>query len=274
MVNDVRTFLYASLYRRISSVATTGVCILCSFPQPAICLAVDGSESKEFVSDIVNHISDGNSDHLIERFDELEEVVQLSEDPLNESRKFLQSFIEELNIRHGLNLTIPQACVLVRENLHALQLPVEAQNLLLDTIALIESDSNPTTEQMQHFEKATRPNVEYLRISWPWQWNWFGLNEKSHKNSKPSPAKSFTASPLLQAAGTDKELPGTMYVGGVEALAGALVFTLGLVFPPAYGVGGALMIDGARRVFNGLEEMDGQRSPGSDQSSGPLNTNF
>lgn len=47
-----------------------------------------------------------------------------------------------------------------------------------------------------------------------------------------------------------------MYVGGVEAFAGALIFTLGLVFPPAYGAGSALIIDGVRRVLNGLEEVD------------------
>lgn len=51
-------------------------------------------------------------------------------------------------------------------------------------------------------------------------------------------------------------MPGSIYVGGSEALAGALVFTLGLVFPPAYEVGSALMADRTRRVLNGLEEKD------------------
>lgn len=281
MVSDVHTFLYASLFRRISSVAVIGVCILCSFPHSALCLAIDESSSKEFVGGIINNISDGDSNRLIERFDELEGAIHSSENPLQESRKFLQSFIEEINKRYGLNLTIQEACALVRENLHALQLPPETQHLLLETIVLLEADFSPTAEQTQHFEKAANSPVVSLNIR-PWEWSWFGLNEKSYKDSKQrsatskdckqSPATSFASPPLLQISGTDKELPSTIYVGGVEAFAGVLVCALGLVFPPAYGVGTALIIDGTIRVFNGLEEMDKQGLTGSNQ--GPFDMNF
>jgi hypothetical protein len=60
----------------------------------------------------------------------------------------------------------------------------------------------------------------------------------------------------------------------MEMFAGVVVGTLGIVFPPAFGVGSALVLDGVRRVYDGLEEMDTQRLSGSDQSSGPLNINF
>jgi hypothetical protein len=123
MVNNVRTFFYIGLSRRVSSVAAISACILCFSPLPAICLAINRSEPEEFVSNVVTHISDGNSNHLMERFNELEGVIQSSGDPLNESRKFLQSFIGEINTRYGLNLTIHEACALVRENLHIWQLP-------------------------------------------------------------------------------------------------------------------------------------------------------
>jgi hypothetical protein len=258
MVGDMRTFFYTGLFRGIPSIAAVGLYILCLFPQHAICLLIGESESNGFMSDLVSHISDGSPDRLIQKFDELEGMIQSSGDSLSESRKFLQSFIEEINIRHGLNLMIHEACVLVLANLHAMQLPTETQNLLLETIAFIEADFRPTIEWVQ------RLNINSLNIIRPWFW----LHKKTHKSLNQNQVEPYIVSPLLQVVGTDNELPGSVYVGGMEVLAGALVFTLGLAFPPAYGVGSALMIDGTRRVLNGLEEIDRQHPFDPDQPSG------
>lgn len=80
------------------------------------------------------------------------------------------------------------------------------------------------------------------------KWKYFGRNQKKNKKAKKNPEASSSAN--------HGDLPGSVYVGGVETLAGALIFTLGLIYPPAYGVGSALMVDGTRRVFNGLEQVD------------------
>jgi len=50
------------------------------------------------------------------------------------------------------------------------------------------------------------------------------------------------------------EIPGSIVVGGVEVLAGALACILPIPGARVFGVG--LMTDGCRRVLNGVEELD------------------
>ncbi len=56
------------------------------------------------------------------------------------------------------------------------------------------------------------------------------------------------------SAGLETEIPGSMVLGGVEILGGALIWIL--PFPGAKQLGGIMIGDGIRRTFNGLEEMD------------------
>lgn len=53
---------------------------------------------------------------------------------------------------------------------------------------------------------------------------------------------------------TNVEIPGSMILGAVEILGGALVWII--PFPAAKVAGGAMIGDGIRRTFNGLEELD------------------
>jgi len=281
MVSDMHALFYVGLPRRISSVVASGLCVFCSFSQPAVCLSIDGVEPKKFVNEFIDHISEADSERLIKKFDELENAINSSENPCKESREFLQLFIEETNARYGSSLTIHDTCRIVRENFHILQLPVEAQRLILETIALFEIAPHPSSEQIQHFEKVATSDVASLSIIGPWGGKWFGRNEKKHKKPKQSPPPGFIAAPSLHTAGTsfetsktDKELPCSVYVGGTEALAGALVFVLGRVCPPAYGIGASLMMDGVRRVLDGLENMDQQDLPGPNQPFEAFDDNF
>lgn len=52
----------------------------------------------------------------------------------------------------------------------------------------------------------------------------------------------------------EAEVPGSMILGGVEILSGALIWIL--PFPGAKQFGGIMVADGVRRTFNGLEEKD------------------
>lgn len=54
--------------------------------------------------------------------------------------------------------------------------------------------------------------------------------------------------------GVDSEVPGSIVLGGVEILGGALVWIL--PFPTAKQLGSIMIADGIRRTFNGLEEID------------------
>lgn len=266
MVNDLRTFLYPSLFRRVSSVAITGACIVSIFPRPLVCSSVKELPFSEFISNSIGNTSDDNSDHLARKFDQLEEVFQLTENPRLEICQFIQTVIQEVNAKYGLDLTTLEACHIVRNNLSSLQIPIKVQDVLLETIRILESSSN------LHEERANDPlNALKLEVSWPWHWNWFGLNKKKHKEPKKCHSKPLRSAPLIQEISNDEQLPGTVYVGAVEAFAGALVFILGFAFPPAYGVGSALMVDGTRRVLNGLEEIDKRSFPNPNRLLAPPN---
>lgn len=265
---NLYTFFYSSLSRRVSSITVTSVlCISCIFPRPVI----GWSES---LNNIVTDISENNTNSLKNRFDEIELNIKFSENPFDECRKFLQSFVEEINAKHGLNLTVHEASMLVLENLHNLQAPIETKKIIIDIIAILEDSPNTNIDQIRISDEAIITDNKDFGAYWPWQWNWFGLNKKNHKSksSKKSSSSSFAASSLFGETNVDKELPSTMYLGGVEVFAGALVFIIGLAFTPAYAIGSALMVDGTRRVFNGLEELDRQRQ--SNPSSGPFNSNY
>lgn len=268
MVSNMRNVFSISLYRRMASVTISSACILCAIPHEGICLAFNENESIEFIQGMLTGIEDRDTCLLLEKFDELEESMNSFEDPLDEGRKFLQSFIEEINLKYGLKLTVHDACVIVRENLHTLQLPEDIQNVVMSTIELMESDCEPTPEQFQNFELATHLKSK-KSVSWPWHWKWFGLNKK-----KPKPDSSLYVHKKTHSSSPEQEIPGSVCAGAAEVLAGAIACILGTVFPPAYALGVGLMLDGTNRMINGAQEMDKQRETASNGSSNPLEINF
>jgi len=137
MVSDIQ---------RLALLTISGIFVFFSAPQEGLCLAFNKNDPHEFVSGIITGIEENNPDLLEERFDELEDSIQSSEDPLAEGRIFLQCFIEEINAQYGLNLTLQDACILVRNNLHTLELPKEIEEVVLATIELMESDSRSSFE--------------------------------------------------------------------------------------------------------------------------------
>ena len=141
MVCNVRFFYFARYYWRMASVATTSVCILCCIPQSGICYAGDASiETQRLASEILNSVEICDVSGVSEQFDKLAEIADASENPLAESQKFLQIFIEELNAQYALNLTIQDACKLIRENIHVLNIPEEIQEIVLSAIELCEPE--------------------------------------------------------------------------------------------------------------------------------------
>lgn len=242
---------YNSCFRRFSSIVAISSCCLCSFSQPAICLEI---ECKEFAIDIATNISIEDSEYFIEKFDVLEEFFKISLDPLEESRRFLQDFIAELNGLYGLNLTIDQACLLVRENVSNFQLPLEVKNILLKTIDLLQSNSIESINSVKIDSNIDRVNFTNPIMGILPKW----FHKKSHKNSKKNSTKTVN-NPVLQIDTTNIELPSEIYIGAVEIFAGVLVCTLGLVYFPAVGMGLGVMGDGARRVFSGLTDLGNER---------------
>lgn len=65
----------------------------------------------------------------------------------------------------------------------------------------------------------------------------------------------------------DAEIPGSMTLGGVEILTGALIWIL--PFPAAKQLGGIMIGDGVRRTFNGIEEIDENKKKSLSPSDSP-----
>jgi hypothetical protein len=175
----------------------------------------DTFESQKFASEILAQVEAQNPDTLMGQFDDLDHVFETSQDPLAEGHQFLRAFIRELNGKYNLNLTISDACRLVQENLHTLNLSEEHKKIILATIQIYESNSIPS--QPQEERKGVAPRVA-SSLYWPWDWNWFGLNkDKKHSQNKCLALRGHHAkSPTLM----DKELPGNCYLGGCELLEG------------------------------------------------------
>lgn len=262
-VNE-RSFLFVSLYRRLAFII---LCLSVLLPQKAICIT-DVDDSTECALSIINDIDRGNSDLVTQTFDHLETVTQSSDDSADVSRRFLESFILELNKKYSLNLTIREVCVIVKENINALQLLDEEKNTLLKTISFFERNLEMKSEQP--IDQSARAAAVSSAIKWPWLLLLPNMKKDKHSQSSKVSASIVAAS---QSFESNEELPANVYIGSAEILAGALTCVIGTVFPPAYAVGVGLMMDGTRRICNDLSELDKTRQSGN-QYSNPLSYEF
>lgn len=263
-VNE-RSFLFACVFRRLASVTILSLCF--AFPQKALCMPVEIESSRKCASTVISDIVSGDSDVATQSFDHLETIAQASDNPLEVSRQFLECFLKELNEKYNLNLTIQEACTLVRENIHLLQLSEAQQTSLMKTIKLFEIDLIHSTEQFK--ESTTKIGNVSAVINWPWWWIAPVREKKKSRKNKPLPSLILATQPLE----IDQELPPNTYIGGAEILAGALTCVIGSVFPPAYALGVGLMMDGTRRVFDDLGDLDKMRCS-KDHFSSPTNFDF
>lgn len=106
MVSNVRSFFPPSLHRRMATITISSVCILCCMPQNVMCIVNDSNQNQINVRELLNHVDTCNSNAVIENFDLQSAVVGTSTDAMNEGRMFLQSIINEINLRYSLNLSI------------------------------------------------------------------------------------------------------------------------------------------------------------------------
>jgi hypothetical protein len=79
-----------------------------------------------------------DTNSIIEKFDRLEANKSFDHASPEDVRKFLQSFIDELNQKYRLNLKMADACKLVHENIHAFEIAPEMKEVLLIMIASLE----------------------------------------------------------------------------------------------------------------------------------------
>jgi hypothetical protein len=99
MASVLRPISGISRNRRLASIVTTILCILCCIPQNGICFSGNDCNSNHLVDKILSQDEDSNAEALSKDFDEFHKIISLSDDPLAEGRKFLDAFIAEVNLR-------------------------------------------------------------------------------------------------------------------------------------------------------------------------------
>ncbi len=93
-----------------------------SMPIQGMCSGND-STVKNMAKDLFVCIETDAEEMMLHKIKELEMFFEDVSNPFEEGRKFIQSFVDELNLRYGTQLTIADACVLVRNNFDRFQLP-------------------------------------------------------------------------------------------------------------------------------------------------------
>lgn len=173
--------------------------------------------------------------------------IQMGQDRLTESRKFIESFINDLNTRYGFTLTMLDACQLLKTNIDVFQINTEQKNSLKMAINLLEIGILENTESIKKITSSTSSSS----IKWPVLVA-FQLTSNSDKQGKLHSSKHCTAH-----IDPNDELPGDCYIGACEAFAGALLCLI--PHPSAYAVGTAMMLDGGRRIFDGTVQLGEER---------------
>ena len=192
-----------------------------------LCFAIPYSGYCNAAQNLLSYAKGSQTENVQKEIEELQQSILSSKDPALESRKFLQSFIDEINIQYGMQLTIADACRLLRENLHLLQIPKEFEGDFLTAIELFESEPIVTKWQSAKLEAHIYP---------PWEWNFFGLNKKHS-----SMVASISHEPHL-------ELPDRMAIGVAFTAGGALA----CLVPGGQGFGLWMIGLGAAFAVEGL----------------------
>jgi hypothetical protein len=254
MDDFIRSVCYFGWHRRLASL---GAIIWGTFllPQVGWSSTID-EEPSRIVEQILLKVDLGDTAGLQGQCDEVEASIQVSQDPVRKSRDFLMSFIAEVNARYGLSLTVLEASSLVRENLHLLPLSLEEKASLLMAVDLLEKGRSTITITLQEPCSESSPHLNANRwfghLYWPWEWSWFGWNKGKDRDKENRESSNQSI-----AKNVDVELPGNCYFGACEAFAGALLCLI--PHPAAWSAGVAMIIDGGRRVADGVIQLSDER---------------
>jgi hypothetical protein len=195
-------------------------------------------------NDLLSQVESGSVDGVLRNIETLETVCEFSQNPIEESKKFLQQFITEINIRYGTLLTLADACQFFRENFDALGLPQDAREDFLMMIDLFQNPEEPQVVSRKGFH-----------FHPPWEWKFFGLN-KQHKNHYFKQRNNCKDPEFM--------LPTKMASGFVLALGGALL----CLVPGAQPAGIWMIGAGVTLALDGLVE--GERPYYKDSDTGEI----
>ncbi|MDE3046147.1 MAG: hypothetical protein KGJ02_05845 [Verrucomicrobiota bacterium] len=245
MARDVRSIFLIGKYQWMASLIAI---LLCFFPQKGHSLS---SDTSHLAKSLLDRLETYDTRFNQAPFDELQQFFSNSEDPLLTAQDFFKAFLQEINTRYRLSLTLSEACQKIRENYSLLSLSQEGQETFLAVLEVLESENFPDTQQLT----AESPRFRFLG---PWAAKWLSSNWFNPKKSNQCQKRKFLeSSKKLRENEVAVEIPGSCIVGAIEAGAGVLV--LFIPIPGSQLVGWGLMGDGGRRILDGVIQLSEER---------------
>ena len=116
-------------------------CLLCCIPQNGTCAAENPSKASVFINDLLDKADRQDPNPEID-FNAMIEIITEAENPLQGTKDFLQTLVDEVNVRYGLALTMEDYYQLLRQNLPFMQLSSDMEKLILIGIDALESGSD------------------------------------------------------------------------------------------------------------------------------------
>ncbi len=190
---------------------------------------------------ILNRVQSGNVIEVFDAFEFVGKELQQTEKPFAEAQKFLQALIDAINTQYGMSLTKQDACRLIQERVHLIPLPHDSRIMLLTVLRVVEQGENVITVASDDLcSQEAQARIFRRGLYWPWEWNWFGLNQKGHKLPQASSSTSLRDVEFV--------LPPKMSAGFMCALGGALL----CIIPGGQGVGLTLIGTGIGLALDGM----------------------
>lgn len=236
----LRIFYFVRRYVRMASLVLTGAFLLFFAPLSGIGFEPNNQcDVSRQMTNILNPENINNPQSILDEIGKLEGTFISSEEPLEEARRFFVSFVNEINFKYGMKLTIEDAFHIARENIHNMQVSEEEKTSMLALMQLLEFGSIVEEQTDAHLNIAGA-------ISW--HWKWLGSHKKKDVHKKMGLS-------INQQESVD--LPSNVYIGAIELLVAPLIFIL--PFPGAQVFAGAVAADGLRRIADGVEQLGEER---------------
>ena len=146
---------------KMKAVATIGIFFLCFAPGNELHAT---PEQEAIAKNLLSQGEQGDVEGLIESFTEVAESFDRADDVVGEIRGFLQTLIDEANVKHGLSLTIPEVCQIARLNIDLFGVPPEDREAFLFALEIIETGDRSKLAELDRLMSLT--TVDSFHWSW------------------------------------------------------------------------------------------------------------
>jgi hypothetical protein len=151
---------------RMASLVLTSLSVLFSVPLSGTEFEANTEYGVSQMTNILSLQHINNPQSILDELGGLEGIFEASQNPLEEARTFLVSFINEINFKYGMRLTLDDAFHLVRANISSMPVSGEENNSMFVATQLLELGSLKELDLSVEEQIKTHRNVS-AKICWP-----------------------------------------------------------------------------------------------------------